>query len=166
MTTFLRMVRLVVIGAWFGSLAFFGVVAYVAFSTMPTPLLAGAIVRGTLLDLHRFGLIEGTIFLLATLALLFAQRDTHTLRVAELAIVAVMLGLTAYSQFSIMPRMERDRAAAGGDISKAAPDNPAAKHFNRLHSVSVKFEGTVLLGGLLLLCMATVQGQERYERFK
>ena len=165
MTTLFRIARLVAMGAWFGSLVFFGVVAYVAFSTLPTPLLAGTVVRGTLLDLHRFGLIEGTVFLLATLALLFAQRDTHTLRVVELAVVVVMLGLTAYSQFSIMPRMERDRAAVGGDISRAAPDNPAAKHFNRLHGVSVKFEGTVLFGGLLLLCSAAVQGQEMYERF-
>ncbi|MES2391475.1 MAG: DUF4149 domain-containing protein [Acidobacteriota bacterium] len=165
MTTFLRIIRLVAIGAWFGSLAFFGVVAAVAFSTMPTPLLAGTIVRGTLLDLHRFGLAEGGIFLLATLGLLFTQRDTHTLRLAELAIVCVMLGLTAYSQFSIMPRMERDRSSVGGDISKAAPDNPAAKHFNRLHGLSVKFEGTVLIGGLLLLCMSAVHGREVYERF-
>jgi hypothetical protein len=165
MTTLLRMLRLVAIGAWFGSLAFFGVVAYVAFSTLPTPLLAGSVVRGTLLDLHRFGMVEGAVFLLATLALLFAQRDTHVLRLAEMAIVVVMLGLTAYSQFSIMPRMERDRANVGGDISKAPPDNPAARHFNRLHGLSVKFEGTVLVGGLLLLCFAAVQGRELYDRF-
>jgi hypothetical protein len=165
MTTLLRIIRVVSIGAWFGSLVFFGVVAKVAFSTMPTPLLAGTIVRGTLLDLHRLGMAEGVIFLAATLALLVTARDTHSVRAIDLVLVVAMLGLTMYSQFSIMPRMENDRQALGGDVAKASPDNPAYKHFEHLHGLSVKVEGTVLIGALLLLGLSAVQGDDHYDRF-
>ena len=87
------------------------------------------------------------------------------MRAAELALVIAMLALTAYSQFSIIPRMERDRLALGGDVAKAPADKPEHKHFDRLHNLSVKFEGAVLIEGLLLLAMAAVHGRDDFDRF-
>jgi len=165
MTTVFRVVRLFALAAWVGGIVFFGFVAKVAFTSLPDAHEAGIVVRGSLLSLHQLGLVSGLIYLLATLALLATQRDTHPVRAAELALVIAMLALTAYSQFSIIPRMERDRLALGGDVAKSPTDAPQHKHFDRLHNLSVKFEGAVLVEGLLLLAMASIHGRDDFDRF-
>jgi Domain of unknown function (DUF4149) len=165
MTTAFRIVRLYALAIWVGGLVFFGFVAAVAFRTMPDTSQAGLIVRGSLVALHHIGMIAGLIYLLFTLALLATQRDTHPIRAAELVLVLAMLAMTGYSEFSVMPRMETDRIALGGDITKAPADAPAREHFERLHNVSVKVEGTVLIEGLLLLAMTSVHGRDDFDRF-
>lgn len=166
MTTTLRILRLLVLCLWVGGILFFILaVTPVAFRTMPTVHQAGLIVRGTLLVLHRIGLYGGSVYLVATLALLAAQRDTHPARAAELVLVISMMFLTGYSQLSVLPRMEADRLSLGGDVGAVSPDVPARKHFDRLHSFSVKLEGAVLFEGLLLVALATVYGRDHeYDR--
>jgi hypothetical protein len=60
----------------------------------------------------------------------------------------MMLAITAYSQFSILPSMEQDRMAAGGEINAVEMTNPARQDFERLHTLSERLEGFVLLCGL------------------
>jgi hypothetical protein len=55
--------------------------------------------------------------------------------------------------------------ALGGDVSMAPADAPALQHFDRLHKVSVRVEGTVLIAGLLLLGLAPVHGRDDFDRF-
>jgi hypothetical protein len=62
--------------------------------------------------------------------------------------------------------MERDRMSVGGDITVAPADAPAVMHFNRLHKVSVRVEGAVLICGLLLLGMTSVHGRDDFDRFE
>ena len=62
-------------------------------------------------------------------------------------------------------RMEKDRNSLGGDVTKAAADAPALIHFNHLHKVSERVEGTVLILGLILLGLAPVHGREDFDRF-
>jgi putative copper export protein len=164
MTTLLRTVRLIALAIWVGGLVFFGFVAQVAFSNLATPQ-AGMVVRGSLLALHRIGLVAGLVYLFATLGLLATQRDTHPIRAAELALVIAMLSLTTYSQFSVIPSMEADRLSLGGDVAAAPKDAPAARHFDRLHNLSVKLEGAVLIEGLVLLALATIHGRDDFDRF-
>jgi D-alanyl-lipoteichoic acid acyltransferase DltB (MBOAT superfamily) len=165
MTTVLRIVRLYALAIWVGGLVFFGFVAAVAFRTIPDAHEAGAIVRESLISLHHIGMIAGLIYLLFTLALLATQHDTHPIRAAELVLVLAMLALTGYSEFSIMPRMETDQIAVGGDIMKAPADAPARENFERLHNISVKVEGAVLIEGLLLLAMTSIHGRDDFDRF-
>ena len=165
MTTLLRIVRLIALAVWVGALVFFGFVASVAFTSLPDTHQAGIVVRGSLIALHHLGLGAGLLYLVCTLALLGTQRDTHPIRAGELVVVLAMLVLTTYSQFSIIPRMDKDRAALGGDVTPATAYAPEHKHFDRLHSVSVKVEGAVLIGGLLLLGMAAVHGRDDFDRF-
>jgi len=165
MTTVLRILRLIAMATWVGSLIFFGFVAKVAFSVLPDPHTAGLVVRGTLISLHHLGLLAGTLYFLITLALLATQGDSHPARAAELALVISMLGLTAYSQFSILPRMESDRLSLGGDVATSPSDAPAHKHFDRLHNLSVKMEGAILIEGLLLLILAPIHGRDDFDRF-
>jgi hypothetical protein len=165
MTTVFRIVRLYALAVWVGGLVFFGVVAAVAFKALPDVQEAGLVVRGSLIALHHLGMAAGIVYLLFTLALLATQRDTHPIRAAELALVIAMLALTGYSEFSVIPRMEADRLALGGDVTKAPLDSPAREHFERLHAVSVRVEGAVLIEGLLLLGMASVHGRDDFDRF-
>lgn len=166
MTTFFRILRLFGIVAWVGGLLFFLAVTRVAFSALPDAHTAGAVVRGSLISLHHIGFLAGTIFLVATLALIGTQRDSHIARAIEVLLVIVMLGLTAYSHFSVMPRMEADVRAVGGNIQTAPESAPEKAHFNRLHGVSVKVEGLVLLSGILLICLAPVPARDDLERIQ
>lgn len=163
----LRIVRLFCLAVWVGGIVFFiAGVTVVAFKNVDGHT-AGTIVRGSLIALHRLGLWTGGIYLFATL-LLMVTRDSHPARAAELALVIAMLALTAYSQLSVIPRMDTDRLTLGGDVFKAAqqdPNAPALHHFNRLHGLSVKLEGAVLIEGLILLALAAVHGRDHYDRF-
>lgn len=166
MTTVLRSLRLIALAVWVGSLVFFAfAVAKVAFSSLPDTHLAGLVVRGTLIELHKIGLVTGGVYFLLTVALIALQRDTHPARAVELALVVAMISLTAYSQFSVIPSMERDRIALGGEVSRSSSDDPARRHFNRLHGLSVKLEGAILIEGLILLALAPVHGRDELYMF-
>ena len=60
----------------------------------------------------------------------------------------VMMLLTAYSQFSIIPRMDTARESVGGNVDAVAANNPGRQIFDRLHQTSVHVEGLVLLCGI------------------
>jgi len=165
MTTLLRILRLIAISTWVGSLIFFGFVAKAAFSTLPDPHSAGAIVRASLISLHHLGLAAGALYFLLTLALLATQGDSHPARAAELALIIAMIGLTVYSQYSIIPHMEADRIALGGEVPTTPSNSPAYNHFEGLHRLSVRVEGTILIEGLLLLILAPIHGRDDFDRF-
>jgi len=164
MTLFFRMVRTISLAAWAGALLYFGFIAKVAFQSFD-PAGAGTMVRGSLFALHHLGLIAGTIYLFATVALLATQRDSHPVRAIELVFIISMLALTVYSQLSVIPRMETDRLNLGGDVTKASPQDPAYIHFERLHGLSVKLEGAVLIEAIILLALAPIHGREDFDRF-
>jgi hypothetical protein len=165
MTIAFRTVRLFALAIWVGGLVFFGFVAAVAFKTLPDAHSAGAVVRGSLIQLHHIGMVAGIVYLVFTLALLGTQRDSHPVRAAELVLVLVMLVLTGYSEFSVIPRMEKDRISLGGDVTTAPADDPALKHFDRLHKVSVRVEGAVLILGLMMLASTSIHGRDDFDHF-
>jgi len=150
-----RIIRLYAIALWVGGLVFFVVVAQVAFSTLPSTHEAGMVVRGSLLMLHNIGTIAGFVYLILTL-LLLGLGDRRTARFAEFALAAAMIGLTSYSQFSIIPRMEQDRASLGGEVDTSPAGAAAHLDFNRLHRLSTNVEGGVLLCGLVVLALAAL----------
>jgi hypothetical protein len=160
MATFLRILRLYALAAWVGGLVFFIIVAGIAFKYLPNAHTAAIVVRNSLLDIHQIGIYAAIVYIFSTLALLALQRDSHPARAVELALAVIMLGLTLYSQLSVMPRMETDRLTLGGDVQKASPTAPAARDFNRLHALSVKLESAVLLEGLILLALAPIHGRD------
>jgi hypothetical protein len=156
MTTLLRILRLYPLALWAGGEVFFVLVAAIAFSVLPETHSAGLVVRGALIDLHRIGIGAGAVYLLATAGLLATRRDTHRVRTVEVILIAAMLGLTLFSQMSVIPRMERDRLSLGGDVSVALKDNPVRRDFDKLHSLSVNLEGAVLLCSLVLIALAPI----------
>jgi hypothetical protein len=162
MTWLLRAIRALSLTLWIGGIAFFAfVVAVVAFRDLPSAHLAGIVVRGSLTQLHRIGMIAAIAYLAATMALIATSRDSHVVRAVEILLAVAMLIATVYSQFLLIPRMEEDRLAAGGDISTTAADSPAHLRFDRLHKRSEHVEGFILLGGLMLVLMAPLHQRER-----
>ncbi|MFZ0515683.1 MAG: DUF4149 domain-containing protein [Acidobacteriaceae bacterium] len=161
MRTLLRTLILLAIVVWVGGLLFFGaVVAPVAFESL-LPMfpdqavglhVAGTMVRDSLTHLHHIGLFCGTALLL----LFIIERITRATRRSigpPILLTAVMMGLTAYSQFSVIPRMETLRIQAGAAMADQRSTNPARLDFNRLHKLSTSLEGIVLLCGLGLLVL-------------
>jgi hypothetical protein len=65
-----------------------------------------------------------------------------------MVLLLLMIGATAYSQFGIIPSMERDRIAAGGAIDTSDTNSPQTIHFNKLHRRSTYVEEIVLLFGI------------------
>jgi hypothetical protein len=142
-----------VLGLWLGALVFFGaVLAPIAFSQLPplfaTPAAgihaAGMIVGGSLVRLHWIGLFCGLIFLVVSV---LARAHYRTI-IPQALLVLVMMLLTAYSQFSIIPRMDTARDSVGGNVDAVAANNPGREIFDRLHQQSVHVEALVLLCGL------------------
>jgi len=158
MSASLRVVRLLAIVVWVGGLVFFAfVVAPVSFHVLPSTHLAGTVVAGTLGALNEIGLVCGFV-LIGTAAWSFNATKTARRALAQLLCVAGMMAATMFVQWSIVPRMERDRIAAGGDVDAAPANNPARLDFERLHPLSEKVEGTALLLGLVV---AVLMGLEK-----
>ena len=63
----------------------------------------------------------------------------------EFLLAGVMLLGTAYIHWNVIPRMDADMAQAGGDTSKVEATNPAQLHFDKLHAMSERVEGFVML---------------------
>jgi hypothetical protein len=153
MRTLFHSLVYLVLGLWLGALVFFGaVLAPIAFSQLPplfaTPAAgihaAGMIVGGSLVRLHWIGLFCGLIFLVVSV---LARAHYRTI-IPQALLVLVMMLLTAYSQFSIIPRMDTARDSVGGNVDAVAANNPGREIFDRLHQQSVHVEALVLLCGL------------------
>jgi uncharacterized membrane protein len=155
MQTFLRALRLFAMVVWVGGLVFFAfVVAPVAFHSLASTHDAGMVVGGTLRVLHKMGLVAGAVFYVATGVLwLWAEVDARIGFAIEMVLTGVMMALTFYSQFRVLPAMEVDRARAGGVVETAAADNPGRVDFERLHKLSERMEGVVLFCGLGVVFM-------------
>ncbi len=149
MKTLLRTLLYLALVIWLGGEIFFPVVAAVTFSTlMPDVHAAGTIVGTLLRVLHQAGLAAGIVAMLA-LAIAPAVRMYRPRAVlAPMLLLLVMILCTAYSQFGIIPAMERDRVAAGGAIEPGDTSSPYAADFNRLHQRSEDAEGATILLGL------------------
>jgi hypothetical protein len=153
MRTLFHSLVYLLLGLWLGALVFFGaILAPIAFSQLPplfaTPAAgihaAGMVVGDSLVRLHWIGLFCGLIFLVVSVV---ARAHYRTI-IPQALLVLVMMLLTAYSQFSIIPRMDTARDSVGGNVDAVAANNPGRQIFDRLHQRSVHVEALVLLCGL------------------
>lgn len=158
MTAVLRILRLLAVVVWIGGLIFFAfVVAPFAFTVLPSAHLAGMVVAGTLNGLNWIALTCGILFLLATSFLWSKAEPSRRLLTAEFWLILAMIAVSATIQWRIVPAMERDRIAAGGDIDAAPRDNPARQDFEHLHPLSEKLEGAVLLLGVGVIVLMGIE---------
>jgi hypothetical protein len=160
MNTFLRFLQVFALGAWVGSIIYFSaVVAQGAFRTLPSIDDAGRLVGFTLAGLHTMGVIAAVIYLVATAALgliatvapgrPFAAMGKALVQPAAIGVI-LMLAMTLISARIVIPRMDVLRAQMGS-VAATAASSPLRAEFDRLHGVSVKLEGAVLLAGIASL---------------
>ena len=150
MKTLLRTLLYLALIVWLGGEIFFPVVAAVTFGTLQADThVAGTIVGELLRVLHGFGLVSGLVAL-ALLALAPGYGLSYNPRavLAPMILLVLMLACTAYSQYGIIPAMERDRIAAGGAIDVRNSADPSVADFNKLHNRSEHVELVILLLGL------------------
>ena len=153
MKTLFRTLLYLALIVWLGAEIFFPVVAAITFETLrPDTHTAGMIVGGLLRILHGMGLVSEMVAL-ALLALAPAWGIYKPRAVlVPMALLVLAIGFTVYSQFGIIPAMERDRIAAGGAIDAADAANPSRIDFNKLHNRSEHVEGIILLWGWRRWC--------------
>ena len=154
MKTLLRAILYLALIVWLGAEIFFPLVAAATFTTlMPDMHTAGIIVGGLLRTLHGMGLVSGMV-ILAVLALAPAVGIYNPrAMLVPMALVIAMIAATVYSQFGIIPAMERDRIAAGGAIDAVDAANPYRIDFNKLHNRSEDVEIAILLLGLVTVVL-------------
>ncbi|MGP8259941.1 MAG: DUF4149 domain-containing protein [Acidobacteriaceae bacterium] len=164
MTTILRALRLLSIVVWVGGLVFFAFVeAPTAFNVMGTNRQFALLIDGSITALNRLGHAAGLLFIIATLLLwLRSSARARRILLTQIVLVLLMIGATLYVQAGIIPAMQRDRAAAGGDIATIPASNPARIDFDRLHALSENFEGSALFLGIgVVLLMAAETTDQR-----
>jgi hypothetical protein len=148
--TILRFLILLSLAIWLGALIFFPFVAQTSFTVLPSPHLAGRVVRKSLIELHWMGIFAGIIFLASSM--IDNRLTIGRTRVFALShiFIVLMLALTAISQFWIIPRMDVLRITVG-EISALPASNPIRAQFDSLHAWSTRIEMTVLLLGVIVL---------------
>jgi uncharacterized membrane protein len=159
--SFLRFLMLLSLVVWIGGLIFFAfVLAPTAFQVLPTTHLAGNVVGRALGKLHWIAIISGIVFLVSSM--LYSRLADGTAHVFAMrhVLVFLMLALTLFSQFWIIPRMDALRTQVG-DFATVTLDNPARVQFDALHVWSTRVEGAVLLLGLILVYSTAVVFAQR-----
>jgi uncharacterized membrane protein len=140
-------VYLLAIGCWLGGIVFFSFVTAPSVFGSGLPLSeAGKVISTIFPRYYIFGYVTGGIA--AALSLYFAA-----IRQARLAwgltalLLAVALGITVYAGAVVRPRLDAIRTVA----EEQSPDPARKAEFDRLHSLSVYLNGTVLLLNLAAL---------------
>ena len=145
MQAFLRTIEFLALGLWLGADAFLSfVVAPGAFAILGNRDAAGMMVGFSLARLHSAGILLGLLFLVARLVRI--QSFASFAAPAALC-VALMVVLTAASQFTVSNRMENLKKEMVS-VQNTPESDPRRVEFNKLHHTSVGYEGAVLLLGL------------------
>jgi uncharacterized membrane protein len=147
--SFLRFLMLLSLVVWIGGLIFFAfVLAPTAFQVLPNTHLAGNVVGRSLGKLHWIAVVAGFVFLISSLFFSRITDGTAHVFAARHVLIVLMLALTLFSQFWIIPRMDTLRAQVS-DFAAVPLNNPLRVQFDALHVWSTRVEGAVLVLGLV-----------------
>ncbi len=152
----MRTLTIVSIALWLGMLGFFAfAVAPAAFATLDRPS-AARLVAAVLSRSYWVGLALGVLGV-AGLVARGGRRWTDRL---PLALGLLMLALTAWSLFGLLPEADalRDRALAAR--LAGTPDAPEAVRFGRVHGLSTMAGLAVMVSGAVLLALEACRGRE------
>lgn len=156
----MRTLTIVSIALWLGMLGFFAFgVAPAAFATLDRPS-AARLVSAVLSRSYWVGLALGLLGVAGIVAR-GSRRDGHRwVDRLSLALGLLMLVLTAWSLFGLMPEADglRDRAVAARLAGN--PSAPEAVRFGRVHGLSTMAGLAVMASGAVLLALEARRGRE------
>ena len=148
---FLRFLMLLSLVVWIGGLVFFAfVLAPTAFQVLPNTHLAGNVVGRALAKLHWLAVFSGIVFLISSLLYNRVTQGSPHVFAARHVLIVVMLALTLFSQYWIIPHMDTLRATVS-DFAAVPLNDPARVQFDTLHAWSTRVEGAVLILGLVAI---------------
>ena len=152
--SFLRFLMVLSLVVWIGGLIFFAfVLAPTAFQVLPNTHLAGNVVGRALGKLHWIAIFSGIVFLISSLLYNYLTQGTAHVFAMRHVLICLMLALTLFSQFWIIPRMDTLRASVGNFAAVSLSD-PQRVQFDALHVWSTRVESAVLLLGLVAIYLA------------
>ena len=159
MTTFIKQLRLLLLGLWLGAAIFFGAaVAPALFNVLRgaglanANELAGSIVTRLLGFINQGG-VEIALFLFVT-AFFVNRTRSRLARTAEVISIAIMAIMTGVSNWFISARMLALRASMG-TIDQVSPADARRIEFDTLHRYSVRVMGVALVAGLVAFFIAS-----------
>lgn len=156
MTALLKVVHLLALGLWVGSVVFFSFVAAPAlFGALPRDM-AGRAVAAIFPRYYALGGACGALALLSGLLLGARQAAWGRLLIAELLFLALMTGIVVYAGRVVLPQAGRARLALPSLEGTPAYDRAKAR-FDALHRRSVLLNGTVLVLGVVSIALVALQ---------
>ncbi len=152
----MRIIHLLALGLWIGSVVFFSlIVAPTLFGTLGKEA-AGRAVSVIFPRYYAFGGACGAFALLSGLLLGLKRGSWGRLLVLELVLLALMTGIAVYAGRVLLPQASEARAALAGAQETPAYGEAQAR-FDALHRRSVLLNGTVLLMGVAAFALAAAQ---------
>jgi Domain of unknown function (DUF4149) len=140
----LRSIEFLSLSLWLGADAYLSfVVAPGAFTILGNRDAAGMLVGYALARVHFAGIFLGLLFLVARL---IRTQSFASFTTPAALCLALMVILTAASQFTVSTRMERLKKEMVS-VQDTPENDPRRVEFNRLHHASVGYESAVLLLG-------------------
>ncbi|MGH7660991.1 MAG: DUF4149 domain-containing protein [Vulcanimicrobiaceae bacterium] len=149
----LRTLEVWALAVWVGSLFGFAFVfAPVAFSHLSNDLdTFASIIGGTLGAVTLLGYVCGAIAIVISLIAAAAGRSRWAIVAA--ACIAIMLGLTAFSENAIVPAMVQTQSSFHAPFNAIAKNDPRRVRYDALHQKSSEVYGAVLLLGFIALAL-------------
>ncbi len=141
--TLLNVMLLLALVVWIGSIIFFSFVVAPTVFRVLSPPDAGRVVRAVFPKYYLVGIVCGVIAIGAFLIMSSSHSVWASIAVAQIVLLAVMVGINIYARQSLTPRINVARDAGDGEKAR----------FDRLHRQSVMLNGMVLLLGLVVLLL-------------
>src|SRR5438874_3501446 len=165
-TTFIRQLRVLLLGMWLGAAIFFGAaIATALFGVLRGANLANAnelaatIVTRLLSIINRGG-FEISLFLIVT-AYFMTRNESRLRRFAEMISLAIMAIMTGVGHWVIAARMTGLRAAMQGQIDQIALNDPRRIAFDNLHRYSVAAMALAIMAALIAFIVIAINRQTR-----
>ena len=156
----MRTLTIVSIALWLGMLGFFAFgVAPAAFATLDRPS-AARLVSAVLSRSYWVGMVLGLLGVAGIVARASRSDGRRWAARLSLGLGVLMLVLTAWSLFGLLPEADelRDRAVAARLAGN--PNAPDAARFGRVHGLSTMAGLAVMVSGAVLLALEARRGRE------
>ena len=142
------------LGLWLGSIVFLSLVAAPVLSRMLGRAEGARVMRFLFPSYYSFGAACGAILVTSTALRALLNPEPSALDGTVAMLGSLMLGLTLYSWRVLLPRIDRIRRRLASEDPTEEGTGMEHEYFRRLHQLSIRVNGLVLLIGSTCLALA------------